>query len=517
MQNIPFLLIILDGWGVAQDSRANAITQADTPVFDYLLQNYWVQTLQASGDAVGLPWGEMGNSEVGHLSLGAGKIIYQDLPRITKAISDGSFFKNSKFLQAIEKVKKQKSALHLAGLLSDGGVHSHIEHLDGLLEMCAEHQVPEVYIHCFLDGRDAGYNTALGYVEDLEHRIKQFNVNARIATIAGRYWAMDRDNRWDRIIKSYQAMVYGQADSRADKAMRAIESYYQQEIYDEQIPPTIIGKDAPIRDNDAVIFFNFRADRMRQLAISLVLPDFNKFDRGKYLSRLLVVTMTEYDKGLPAEVAFPPEKITQPLAKVLSEAHVRQLHIAETEKYAHVTFFLNGGTEEAFPGEDRILLPSPQVSDYSEVPEMSAPEITTRLIREIDTGKYAFIAVNFANADMVGHTGNLSAAKLAVKTLDDSLKQIIEVILSLNGVVLITSDHGNADSLFDLQSGEINKEHTSNPVPCILVGKKFKEQKLSVPDLSVYTPRGVLADVAPTILKIMGIDIPSEMTGRSLI
>ncbi|MFH1713482.1 MAG: 2,3-bisphosphoglycerate-independent phosphoglycerate mutase [Candidatus Jacksonbacteria bacterium] len=517
MQNTPFLLIILDGWGVAPDSRSNAITQADTPAFDYLLQNYWVQTLQAAGDAVGLPWGEMGNSEVGHLSLGAGKIIYQDLPRITRAVSDGSFFKNPKFLLAVKKVKKQKSALHLAGLLSDGGVHSHIEHLDALLELCAEHQVPEVYIHCFLDGRDAGYNTALGYIEDLEHRIKQFKVNARIATIAGRYWAMDRDNRWDRIIKGYQAMVYGQADRRADKAVQAIESYYQQEIYDEQIPPTIIGPQAPIRDNDAVIFFNFRADRMRQLATSLVLPDFNKFDRGKYLSKLLVVTMTEYDKGLPAEIAFPLEKITKPLAKVLSEAQVRQLHIAETEKYAHITFFLNGGTEEAFPGEDRMLVPSPQASDYSEVPEMSAPEITTRLIREIGTGKYDFVVVNFANADMVGHTGNLPATKLAVKILDDSLKQLTDVILSLNGVILVTSDHGNAESLFDLQSGEISKEHTFNPVPCILVGKNFVEQKKIVPDLSTYTPRGVLADVAPTILKIIGIDIPLEMTGCSLI
>jgi 2,3-bisphosphoglycerate-independent phosphoglycerate mutase len=517
MKNTPFLLIVLDGWGAAPASRGNAITQANTPVFNHLIKNYWAQTLRASGDSVGLPWGEMGNSEVGHLCLGAGKIIYQDLPRITRAISQGSFVKNEKFLAAINRVKQRKSTLHLAGLLSDGGVHSHIEHLDALLEMSSMHKVPQVAIHGFLDGRDVGYKTAIGFIEDIEQKIKQFKVQAHIATISGRYWAMDRDNRWDRIDAAYQAMVFGKSGKSFKKPKDAVRFYYQQQIFDEQIPPTVITPALTVKDDDALIFFNFRADRMRQLVTSFVLPDFNKFERQAYLKDLLVVTMTEYDKALPVEIAFAPEKVTHPLAYILSKAGANQLHIAETEKYAHVTFFFNGGREEAYKGEKRILVPSPQVADYSQVPEMSALEIVNRLVREINTGRYHFLVANFANADMVGHTGKLGPSIAAVEVLDHCLKDLTEAILSLNGVVLITADHGKAEVLFDPQSGEINKEHTLNPVPCIIVGKNFWQEKPYTPDLGTYTPIGILADVGPTILEIMGIDIPPQMTGRPLV
>ncbi|HBH46081.1 MAG: phosphoglycerate mutase (2,3-diphosphoglycerate-independent) [Candidatus Jacksonbacteria bacterium RIFOXYC2_FULL_44_29] len=517
MQNTPFLLIICDGWGIATTARSNPISQAKLPVYNHLLKNYWVQVLQASGDSVGLPWGEMGNSEVGHLSLGAGKIIYQDLPRITKAISDHSFFQNAKFLQAFERVKQNDSTLHVAGLISDGGVHSHVEHAYALLESATNQGVKHIALHCFLDGRDVAYNSALGFIEDLEARIIKAKLPARIATLTGRYWAMDRDNRWDRTMAAYQAIFLSKAPKTFTDPKEAIRFYYKQEIYDEQIPPIVITPEMPVKSNDVMIFFNFRADRMRQLTTSVTLPDFNKFDRGEYLQNLLVVTMTEYEKALPAEIAFPPELVTNPLAKVLSDNGVRQLHVAETEKYAHVTFFLNGGREDSFPGEQRILVPSPPVCDYAEVPEMSAAEVTSRLMRELSSGQFEFTVVNYANPDMVAHTGNLKATIAAVEYLDTCFKRIIELVLSLSGVVMLTSDHGNAEILFDPQSGEINKEHSSNPVPCIIVGKGFVEEKPTVPDLSTYTPRGVLADVAPTILKIMGVPLPPEMTGRPLV
>lgn len=529
MKNTPFLLIINDGWGVAPASRANAITQAKTPVYDHLLKNYWVQVLQASGDSVGLPWGEMGNSEVGHLSLGAGKIIYQELPKITRAISDGSFFKNKAFLKAIERVKQKKSTLHLAGLLSDGGVHAHNEHLYALLELASDAGVKDIAIHCFLDGRDVAYNSAIGFIEDLQSRIIDpariarqsvaggSKIPAKIATVAGRYWPMDRDNRWDRIQSAYQVMVNGQSSKSFADAKEAVEFYYKQEVFDEQIPATVITPASKIQEDDAIIFYNYRSDRMRQLVKPLTLPEFDKFDRGTYLKNLLVVTMVEYEKALPVEVAYPPEVVTSPLAKVLSTEGVGQLHIAETEKYAHVTFFFNGGHEDPFPGESRILIPSPQVSDYAEHPAMSSREITSRLTRELATGKFQFAVVNFANADMVAHTGNLKATIKAVEVLDRCVKEVVELVLSLGGVILMTSDHGNAECLFDPQSGEMIKEHSSTPVPCIIIGRDFVEEKDDVPDLSTYTPRGVLADVAPTILQIMDIKIPPEMTGRSLL
>lgn len=517
MKNTPFLLIILDGWGIAPAGRSNAISQAKKPVYDQLLKNYWVQVLQAGGDAVGLPWGEMGNSEVGHLGIGAGKIVYQNLPRITKAIADRSFFNNPQLASAMKQAVDARSTLHLIGLLSDGGVHSHIEHLYALLEMAASAKVPRIAVHAILDGRDVSYNSAPGYLEDLAARLAKLEVPATIATISGRYFTMDRDNRWDRVQSAYQTIVFARSTKNFDDPQQALKFYYDQKIYDEQLPPTVIGAGAPISSNDSVIFFNFRSDRMRQLVNSFTLPDFNKFERGVYLKNLKAVTMVEYDKALPVEIAFPPEMVTKPLAAVLAEAGVKQLHIAETEKYAHVTFFLNGGREEAFTGETRILVPSPQVSSYDEVPEMAAPEITARLVRELATGQYGFCVVNFANADMIAHTGNLKATIAAVETLDRCLKELVELVLSISGVVLITADHGNAEVLFDPQTGEINKEHSNYPVPCIIIGASYTDLKTDVPDLATYTPHGVLGDVAPTILRIMDIKIPVEMTGRALL
>lgn len=517
MQNAPLLLIINDGWGVAPPSRANAITQANTPVFNHLLKNYWVTTLAAGGEAVGLPWGEMGNSEVGHLTLGSGKILYQDLPRITKAIGEGIFFKNSAFLDAILKVKKDNGALHIAGLLSDGGVHSHYEHLLALLDLAVDKQAPRIVIHCFLDGRDVPFNSAIGFIDDLENKIKQLKAPAKIGSVAGRYFAMDRDNRWERIQTAYRAMVCGESEKSFISAKDALAFYYKQEIYDEHIPPTALTGAPPIVSADAVIFFNFRADRMRQMAGALSLPEFDKFERKEYLKNVSIVTMTEYDKELSVKVAFPKEVVTHPLAYALSEAGVKQLHIAETEKYAHVTYFFNGGRERAFEGEDRILVPSRPVSDYSTVPEMSAREITNRLEHAINAKTYQFLVVNFANADMVGHTGNLRATIHAVEMLDKCMRQLSEAVLAQGGIVLITADHGNAEAMFERETGEINKEHTNNPVPCILIGRSFVEQKESIPDLSALTARGVLSDVAPTILKLMGLTVPSEMTGHPLV
>lgn len=517
----PVILIILDGWGVAPPSQGNAITLAKTPIFNKILTVYPSMTLQASGEAVGLPWGEMGNSEVGHLNLGAGKIIWQNLPRINRAIADGSFFKNKVFLKAIEHTKKNNSKLHLIELVSTGAVHSSIEHLYAFLELAKKNGLSKVYIHAILDGRDTPYNSGQQFIKELLERMKQIGIG-KIATLSGRFWSMDRDNHWERTEKSYLAMTKGQADKFFDNPLAAIEDSYQNKIYDEEFVPTVITKNnqpvAKVQSNDAVIFLNFRPDRARQLTKAFVLDKFSGFSRDK-IQNLLFVTMTEYEKDLPVDVAFPPEKIEQPLAKVISDLGLRQFHIAETEKYAHVTFFFNGGREQPFPGEDRVLIPSPRVSSYDQKPEMSAPEVTAKLKEAILSEKYDFIVVNFANGDMVGHTGNLEATKKAVETLDELLGQVLIEVLRKNGVAIVTADHGNAEEMINLRTGEIDKEHSTNPVPFIVVGKQYEltEKLKEVPDLSSMQPSGVLADVAPTILKIMGIKPPEEMTGTALI
>jgi 2,3-bisphosphoglycerate-independent phosphoglycerate mutase len=523
----PVVLVVLDGWGIAQPYSGNAISQADTKVMDQIIAQYPSMTLRASGEAVGLPWGEAGNSEVGHLNLGLGRILYQELPRINKAISDNAFYKNKALLKAMNHVKENKSQLHLLGLVSNGCVHSSIEHLQALLVMAKEQNIKQVFIHAILDGRDTAYNSGFNFISDIERSISEYGVG-EIATISGRFYAMDRDNHWDRTEKAYLAMTEGKGN-RGKSALKAIEESYKKKIYDEEFEPTVIDKNGSprlkeglISDNDAVIFFNYRSDRARQLTKAFVLPSFNKFPRKKYLENLLFVCFTEYEKDLPIEVAFPPEEIKNTLGEVISKAGLKQLRIAETEKYAHVTYFFNGGREIKTEGETHELIPSPRVTSYDLKPEMSANEVTDKLIKAIEEDTYDFILVNFANADMVGHTGNIKATVRAVETVDKCLDRVIKAVLAKDGCVIITADHGNAEMEFNMQTGTINKEHSASPVPLIIVSKQFEGRRLGAQDalgsdLSLTKPQGILSDVAPTILKIMGIEKPPEMTGRSLI
>ena len=520
----PVVLLVLDGFGIAPDAEGNAITQAKTPTFDMLTERYPSMTLRASSEEVGLNWGEMGNSEVGHLAIGAGRVYYQTLPRLTKAIANGTFMKNEALLKAIEKVKSTGGVLHLMGILSSGKVHGFDEHCFALLRMAKKHGVKHVAVHAFLDGRDALYNSGLDFVKNALAQMKEIGVG-ELATISGRYYAMDRDNRWDRIGKAYAAIAMGVADVMTEDAVEAIELSYSREIYDEEFVPTVLTKKgkpvATVGMDDAVIFYNFRPDRARELTKAFVLPAFEKFPR-EYIKGLTFVTMTEYEHGLPVDVAFPPEKVTNPLAEVLSNAGLVQLHIAETEKYAHVTFFLNGTREEPFPHEDRVLIPSPQVSSYAETPAMSADLVADRIIQEVKRANYDVIIANFANADMVGHTGNLAATMTAVETVDACVGRIVEAVLAEDGAIFITGDHGNAEEVVNLQTHEIDKEHSTNPVPLWIVGKQF-EGKSSIAgdvpngDLSLMPPCGMLADVAPTILALLGIPQPPEMSGTSLL
>ncbi|MFA6918731.1 MAG: 2,3-bisphosphoglycerate-independent phosphoglycerate mutase [Patescibacteria group bacterium] len=520
----PVILMILDGWGIAPPSRSNAITLAKTPTISNLIKTYPAMTLQASGEAVGLSWGEIGNSEVGHLNLGSGKLVYQNLPKIDKSITDGAFFENEKFLAAIEHARKNKTSIHLMGLISSGSVHSSIEHLYALLELCAKEKMKKVFIHGFLDGRDMPFNSGIDFVQKIQQKINEYKTG-KIATLSGRFYAMDRDNHYERVELAYNAMVTGESVDKFDDPVAAVKASYDKKVYDEEFVPVVITENgqrvAQISDGDSVIFFNYRSDRAREITKAFILPGFDKFER-KYLNDLYYVAMTEYEKDLPMEVAFPQENIKEPIAKVISDAGLKQLHIAETEKYAHVTFFFNGGREDQFAGEDRILVPSPRVSSYAEKPEMSAKEVTKKITEAMLLDKYDFIIVNFANGDMVAHTGDLKATIKACQVVDDCVKQVVEMVLGKGGVALITADHGNAEELVNLQSGKIDKEHSTYPVPLILVGKDWegKNAGLSeVPnsDLSLVQPSGLLSDVSPTILKIMSLPQPAEMTGKSLI
>lgn len=523
MRPRPVVLAILDGWGIAPKSEGNAIANANTPNLNKMIAAYPTMTLRASGDEVGLSWGEMGTSEVGHLNLGTGRIFYQTLPRINKAVNDGSFFANKTLLEAADYVKKNKSSLHLLGLVSTGRVHTTIEHLYALLKFAKEQKIKKVFIHAFLDGRDTIYNSGAGFIEKLQGKIKEYGVG-KIATLSGRFYAMDRDNRWDRTEAAYRAIAEGKSEEQFADPLVAIKTSYEKKIYDEEFVPTVIIEHrkpvATVEEKDAIIFFNYRADRARQLTKAFVSNDFDKFSRNK-IAKLFFATMTEYEKDLPVKIIFPPEEVRVCLAKVLSEAGLKQLHIAETEKYAHVTFFFNGMREKEFDGEERIIVPSPHVSSYDQKPEMSAGIITEKLVKEIMAQKYDFVVVNFANADMVGHTGNYKATVRAVLTVDKCLGRITDVVLPLGGVLVITSDHGNAEEVLNLETGEIDKEHSTNPVPLILAGREFArsvaEQGTVEKDLSLLRPVGVLADVAPTILKIMEIKKPDEMTGTSLL
>ncbi|MBU0649493.1 2,3-bisphosphoglycerate-independent phosphoglycerate mutase [Patescibacteria group bacterium] len=518
----PVVLMVLDGWGIANPYTGNAISQANTPNIKNYIVKYPSMVLAASGQGVGLPWGESGNSEVGHLNLGSGRIIYQNLHRIDKSIADGGFYKNKILLKAIEQVKNNNSKLHLLGLVSNGCVHSSIEHLQALIALMAEKEVNEFYVHAILDGRDTPFNSGLNFIKEIEKSL--INTGGKIATLSGRFYAMDRDNHWDRTAKSYEAMALG-AGEKHESAEKAIEESYGKKIYDEEFMPTVITKDgepmAKIEDGDAVIFFNYRPDRARQLTKAFVLPGFAKFKREKYLN-IFFAGFVEYEKNLPMEIVFPSEVLKNTLGEVLSEAGLKQLRIAETEKYAHVTYFFNGGREIKSTGEDQILVSSPTVSSYDLKPEMSALEITDKVLKAIEQDDYDFILINFANADMVGHTGNLNATIKAIEIVDKCVGKIVNLVLDKGGLLFITADHGNAEELFNMQTGMIDKEHTANPVPLLVVGKEYEGKSLSLPDapngdLSLVQPQGVLSDVAPTILKVMGLEKPSEMTGRSLI
>lgn len=521
----PVILAILDGWGIAPPSENNAITSASTPTIDGFLESFPTMAVQASGESVGLNWGEMGNSEVGHLNLGAGRIMYQSLPRIDKSISDGTFFKNEAFLEAIGHVKKNKSALHLTGLTSTGGVHASLDHLFALLVLAKKEKIKNVFIHTILDGRDSPRDSGKAFIGKLNTKIKEIGIG-KIATVSGRFYAMDRDNRWERVEQAYNAMTEGKADRYATSAVEAINESYAKANYDEEFVPTVIQKDgkpiATINDGDSVIFTNFRPDRARQLTKAFALPGFHKFVREKKLNNLLFITMTQYDKDLPVKEAFPPHLIKMPMAKVISDAGMAQLHIAETEKYAHVTYFFNGGNEDPFPKQDNILVPSPKVSTYSQKPEMSARKITDRLIKEIEKNKYHFIVLNFANADMVGHTGKLKKTISGVQVVDECINVIMKEILPLGGTLFITADHGNAESMVNLQTSQMDKEHTVSPVPVYVVGEQFRgntpyKDLVQNNDLSLLPPVGILSDVTVTVLETMGLQIPEEMTGRNLL
>ncbi|MBU3924681.1 2,3-bisphosphoglycerate-independent phosphoglycerate mutase [Patescibacteria group bacterium] len=519
----PVVLLILDGWGINFNSQGNAIAQANTPTIDSLWRHYPALALQASSIAVGLPWGEMGNSEVGHTILGAGRIVYQSLPRITLSIQNGSFFTNPAFLNAISRARNHQSAIHLFGLLSNGGVHSHIEHLNALVELLKNENFSDVFLHIFTDGRDTMPDSGIKFINDLEQILKDLNVG-KIASVSGRYWAMDRNNSWGKTQKVYECII-GNGENSSSSAFQALADNYEKGITDEFIPPTFIENKndkgeriGMVKDNDAVIFFNFREDRARQLTKAFTAPNFDGFKRSKDIANLYFVTMTEYEKDIASEVAFQPERIVWPLARVLSEKGLKQLHIAETEKYAHVTYFFNGGNEISYPGETRRLIPSLSISNFAKRPEMSVDEISNKIVTEISRGIYDFIIGNFANADMVGHTGDLGATIKAVEAVDKNLAKVVNAALTYNAALLITADHGNAEEKINPLTGETLTEHTSNPVPLWFVTPKNKINKNQTEIMNEQgTVKGLLADVAPTILDLMEIKKPEEMTGRSLL
>lgn len=520
----PVVLAILDGWGVAPDGHGNAITQAKTPNIDRFIREYPVMTLSASGTEVGLGFGEMGNSEVGHMNIGAGRIYYQTFLRINKAIAGKSFFENKALLEAMEYVKKHKSSLHLIGLVSPGNVHASEEHCYALLQLAKKHKIKNVFVHAILDGRDTQYNSSPDFIARLQKKMHEYRVGV-IASLSGRFYAMDRDSRWERTEQAYRAIAEGKASAYVTDPLAAIDASYKNGVYDEEFVPVVIGEEgkpiATVSDNDAVIFFNFRADRARQLTEAFVLPSFAKFSRTR-LNHVCFVTLTEYEKEIPVAVAFPPVIVHDCLAEVISHARLKQLHIAETEKYAHITFFLNGTLEEPFPGEDRKIIPSPKVPRYDKAPEMSAPEITRYVVKAIEDDEYDVIFVNFANADMVGHTGNLKATKKAISVIDTCLGEIADRVLASDGVFLITADHGNAEEVENVQTKKKDKEHSTNPVPFMIIGNQYKGRASAAGDppegdLSLMRPVGMLADVAPTMLQLLDIPQPKEMTGRALI
>ncbi len=513
-------LIILDGWGIGEETNGNAVAKASTPNMNALEKFYPNTILQASGMAVGLPWNKMGNSEVGHLTLGAGKIIYQNLPRVSMSIQDRSFFENEVLLKTIKHATDNKNSnIHLMGMLSDGGVHSHIDHIYALLELLKENNVDseKVFIHIFTDGRDTNPRSGAKFVSKLIENMKEEKWPGKIASITGRYYAMDRNKNWDRTKLAYYCLV-NSVGIRENDPTEALEKYYFENITDEFIKPTLIvdekGNFTPVKENDSVIFFNIREDRARQLSESFVLDKFEDFDRGDKLHNLCFTTMIEYEKGLPINVVFLPQNIDYPLGKIISDAGMRQLRIAETEKYAHVTYFFNGGREKPFKKEFRTLIPSQTVAQYDSVPEMSAKAITEETIREMKSDKFNFILVNYANPDMVGHTGNYKAALKAIEFVDECVGKLYKAAMENNFSLLITADHGNAEEMINPRTGEKLTEHTINPVPFIVIDKEFARERNCEMDKKIG---GMLGDVAPTVLEILELDQPEEMTGKSLL
>ena len=499
----PTTLIIMDGFGLEGPSAGNAVVNAPTPNLDRIFRDFPGCRLSASGLDVGLPEGQMGNSEVGHTNMGAGRVVFQDLPHISRDIESGEFFKNPAYLEAMSNCREWGSALHLMGLLSDGGVHSHITHLFALLKMAKEQGLEKVYIHCFLDGRDVPPSSGKSYVEQLQAEIQKLGVG-QIATVMGRYYALDRDKRWDRVQKAYDAIACGEGTFEADAA-EAVQKSYDAGVTDEFVVPVVCVKNAQVRDNDSIIFFNFRPDRAREISRCFVDEDFTDIQRRTGFLSVDFVCTTEYDATLPnVTVAYPHQKLVNTFGEYISKLGLTQLRIAETEKYAHVTFFFNGGVEEVFPGEDRCLIPSPKVATYDLQPEMSAYQVTEEAVKRIESGAYDVVILNFANCDMVGHTGVYDAACKAVSTVDECVNRVVEATSKMGGVSLITADHGNAERMSDA-NGEPFTAHTTNLVPFYIVGA------------SVQLRDGRLADIAPTMLDLMGLEKPSEMDGKTLI
>ncbi|HJU11129.1 MAG TPA: 2,3-bisphosphoglycerate-independent phosphoglycerate mutase [Candidatus Binataceae bacterium] len=497
-------LIIFDGWGLRSAREANAILAARTSTMERLWRTQAHTELEASGEAVGLAPNVMGNSEVGHLTIGAGRVIYQDVMRITKAIETGEFFQNQALLTAMRAARDQRRTFHAWGLLSDGSVHSHIDHLLALLEMAVKEGVTELEVHAVLDGRDKPPRSALPFVEQLEAKLRQLG-HGRIATVSGRYFAMDRDKRWDRTERAWRAIVQGEG-KHAETAKAAVEAGYAAGQDDEFVEPTVIGNPHPMRNGDQVVCFNFRADRARQLTAALALDDFTGFNRARF-PKIGYVCMTEYDRSFNLPLAFGPEDVKHTLAEVLAQAGIRNLRVAETEKYAHVTYFLNGGVEKPFPCEERVLIPSSKVATYDLQPEMQARNIAERAAEAITSGKFGVVVMNFANPDMVGHTGNMDATVKAVTESDAALRIVVDALEHAGGIGLITSDHGNAEFMADPATGQPHTAHTTNPVPLILLDSKFNR---------TLADKGTLADVVPTLLGMLGIKKPAEMTGRDL-
>ena len=535
----PVVLLVLDGWGIGPDNPGNAIKRANLPNINRFWLSYPHTQLEASGQAVGLPQGEDGNTETGHLNIGAGHIVYQDLPRINMAIADGSFYSNTAFLNAVNHVKTQNSTLHLMGLVGAGGVHSNIEHLYALLNFCKQQNVTKVYIHGFTDGRDSPPTSGLSYVQQIMEQCKNIGVG-EIATLMGRYFAMDRDKRWERIEKAYNALTLGSGKECILDPIQVLQTQYDQGITDEFIEPICVcnqdGTHRVIQDNDAAIFFNYRIDRPRELTRAFVMPDFEQgikhvafdpytekyektniqqqttsptFQRQKVINNLYFITMTNYEDGLPVDIAYPPQNVKNPLGKVFADSGLRQLRITETEKERFVTYYMNGQKEDMFPGEKRVIIPSKGVKSYDQAPEMCGREIADEMIKYLKSNTFDVVIANICNGDMVGHTGNLEAAVKACEVVDEVVGKIVNQVLLQGGVVFITADHGNVEEMINNKTGEVDTEHSTYPVPLFIIGKQFTRPNM--------LPTGILADVAPTILKVMGIQKPASMTGRALI